>query len=441
MNARQANPGFSLGHATHYDWRMACELALAQVEPWFKQHQHLGGVDEQSNPDRRWIGWLYFTAAFASEAKSILEHVMERTGIRHWVGCCAESVLAGAAEYNDEAAMALMIGTLPSGSFEVFSGRRKATRPSAATTVPSASPTTAASASASASAAPTSTSASRSAAAAAADGKPQTRLLVHADPQLSDLSELLDELSLRHDEALCFGGVCSGLEGDLPQVADEVLFGGLSGLVLTQSAGIRSSFSQGCLAIGSRHQITVGERHLVRRIDDRPAMDVLLQELGISQDPKGLARGSSVLDAIPQQKLQGGLLVEIADPHRNNQHGYVRNLLGIDPSNGTIAIAGQAKAGWSLRFCTRDPQAARADLIASCTALRESIEEAGQKLLAVIYISCLARGQHLFGQAGLEGQWVQHYLQAPVMIGFQANGEIHQNQLHGYSAVTLAICD
>ncbi|NCW82608.1 MAG: hypothetical protein EBV68_12140, partial [Betaproteobacteria bacterium] len=113
----------------------------------------------------------------------------------------------------------------------------------------------------------------------------------------------------------------------------------------------------------------------------------------------------------------------------------------IDPSNGTIAIAGQAKAGWSLRFCTRDPQAARADLIASCTALRESIEEAGQKLLAVIYISCLARGQHLFGQAGLEGQWVQHYLQAPVMIGFQANGEIHQNQLHGYSAVTLAICD
>jgi small ligand-binding sensory domain FIST len=255
------------------------------------------------------------------------------------------------------------------------------------------------------------------------------------------LSELLDELSLRHDQALCFGGVCSGLEGDLPQVANEVLFGGLSGLVLTQAANIRSSFSQGCLAIGSKHQITGGERHLVRRIDDRPAMDVLLQELGISQDQKRLVRGSSVLDAIPQEKLQGGLLVEIADPQRSNQHGYVRNLLGIDPSNGTIAIAGQAKAGWSLRFCTREPQAARADLIASCTALRESIEEAGQKLLAVIYISCLARGQHLFGQAGLEGQWVQHYLQAPVMIGFQANGEIHQNQLHGYSSVILAICD
>ncbi|MFM7384949.1 MAG: hypothetical protein ACKO19_00920, partial [Betaproteobacteria bacterium] len=88
---------------------------------------------------------------------------------------------------------------------------------------------------------------------------------------------------------------------------------------------------------------------------------------------------------------------------RVNQSGQVRNLLGIDPSNGTIAISGQAKAGWSLRFCTR--------------------------------------GQQLFSQAGLEAQWVQHYLQAPVLIGFQANGEIHENQLHAYSAVMLAICD
>ena len=143
---------------------------------------------------------------------------------------------------------------------------------------------------------------------------------------------------------------------------------------------------------------------------------------------------------MPKEKLQGGLLVEIADPERLDQPGLVRNLLGIDPSNGSIAIAGQAEVGWSLRFCTRDPQTARDDLVASCTALRESIEEAGQKILALIYVSCLARGEHLFGRAGLEGQWVQHYLHAPLMIGFQANGEIHQNQLHGYSAVLLAIC-
>lgn len=412
---------------------MACELALAQVESWFKQHQHHACFDEQSGLDRSWIGWLYVTPAFATEAKAILDHVIERTAIRNWVGCCAESVLAGAAEYNDEAAIALMIGTLPSASFEVFSGRRKSVRRAASK--PARHPT----------AEDVSTVIPGAIHVAADDGpaasKPQALLLVHADPQLSELNELLDELSSRHDDAQCFGGVCSGLEGDLPQMANEVLLGGLSGLVFTAQAGIRSGFSQGCRAIGSRHQITRGERHLVRRIDDRPAMDVLLQELGIGQDQENRPAGSRVLEAIPQDKLQGGLLVEIADPQRSDQPGHVRNLLGIDPSNGTIAIAGQAKAGWSLRFCTRDPQAARADLIACCTALRESIEEAGQKLLAVIYISCLARGQHLFGQPGLEGQWVQHYLQAPVMIGFQANGEIHQNQLHGYSSVMLAICD
>lgn len=406
MKAGQTNPGFALGHATHYDWRMASELALAQVEPWFKQHEHKASLESQTVKERTWIGWIYFTTAFASDAEALLRHIIERTGIRNWVGCCAESVLAGPAEYLDEAAIALMIGTLASSSFEVFSGRRKSTK-----------------------------------AIEAANRKQATALLVHADPQLSDLSELLDELSERHESAMCAGGICSGLEGNLPQVANEVLYGGLSGLVLRQDAGIRRGFSQGCRAIGSRHEITRGERHLVRRIDDRPAMDVLLQDLGIHHDLEHRSDGRSVIAAIPKDKLQGGLLVEIKDPERVNQSGQVRNLLGIDPSNGTIAIAGQAKVGWSLRFCTRDPQAARADLIASCTALRESIEEVGQTLLAVVYISCLARGQHLFSQAGLEAQWVQHYLQAPILIGFQANGEIHENQLHAYSAVMLAICD
>jgi len=383
---------------------MACELALAQIEPWFKQHRHRAGLDQGPQGQMRWLAWLYFTPAFAHEAQTLLEHLIERTGIRAWTGCCAESVLAGAAEYCDEPAIALMIGSLPADSFEIFSGRRK------------------------------------SSAAFGASMQAST-LLVHADPQLNELVDLLEELSQRHRDALCHGGVCSGLEADLPQVANEVLFGGLSGVVFSEHAGVRSAFSQGCRAIGARHQITQAERHLVRKIDDRPAMDILFRELGLSEQADNPEHRRRAFEALPKESIQGGLLVEIADPSRPGQAGHVRNLLGIDPSNGTIAIAGQTAPGWHLRFCTRDPQTARADLIATCTALRESIEEAGQNILAAIYISCLARGEHLFGQAGIEGQWVQHFLGAPVMIGFQANGEIHQNQLHAYSSVVLAICE
>ncbi|NCX21933.1 MAG: hypothetical protein EBZ03_10895 [Betaproteobacteria bacterium] len=403
MKDGQINPGFALGHATHYDWRMACELALAQIEPWFQQHQHRAGLVQHQNAPLRWLAWLYFTPSFANEAEALLRHVIERTGITNWIGCCSECVLAGSAEYRHEPALALMVGAMPSDSFEVFSGRRPKVAPGV-------------------------------------NPSPASTIFVHADPQLSDLGELLDALSQRHEQAPCHGGICSGLDAELPQLANEVFHGGLSGVVFRQSAGVRQAFSQGCRPIGTRHHITKSDRHLVRHIDDRPAMDVLLQELGVAQESDHAGTRQKVLQSLPKEKLQGGLLVEIADPERLDQPGLVRNLLGIDPSNGSIAIAGQAEVGWSLRFCTRDPQTARDDLVASCTALRESIEEAGQKILALIYVSCLARGEHLFGRAGLEGQWVQHYLQAPLMIGFQANGEIHQNQLHGYSAVLLAIC-
>ena len=393
-----------LGHATHHDWRMAGELALAQIEPWFSQHKHHASLGDDEAQAMRWLAWLYFTPAFANEAQALLEHLIQRTGISTWTGCCAETVLANAAEYCDEPALAMLIGSLPATSFEIFSGKRKS----------SPHPSTA--------------SGSRT-------------LLVHADPQISELTDLLEELSQRHQKADCHGGVCSGLDADLPQVANEVLFGGLSGIVFSEQAGIRSAFSQGCRAIGTKHQITHAQRHLVRKIDDRPAMDILFRELGLSEQTDSPERRRKAFEALPKESIQGGLLVEINDPSRPDQVGQVRNLLGIDPSDGTIAIAGHTAPGWHLRFCTRDPQTARADLIASCTALRESIEEAGQRLLAVVYISCLARGEHLFGEAGLEGQWVQHYLKAPVMIGFQANGEIHQNQLHAYSGVMLAICD
>jgi len=73
-----------------------------------------------------------------------------------------------------------------------------------------------------------------------------------------------------------------------------------------------------------------------------------------------------------------------------------------------------------------------------CTQTREFVEERGERLRGAVYVSCLARGEHLFGRSGIETEWVQHYLGAPALVGFHANGEIHANRLHAYSAVLMA---
>jgi len=433
MTDRDSSP-FLAGHATHHDWRMACELALAQFEgrgPGKDQgtgkdqrlqqgqdpgkDQRLGrgpGSDQRPGTGETpplpegaddWLGWVYMTTPMAAHAGALLNHLIQRTGIRNWTGCCSDRVLAGSAEYANEPAIALMLGRLPPRSFRLFSGRRSE---------------------------------------AAATGEKGSRWLqVHADPQLADLDELLDDLARRHGARNCFGGITSGFESAIPQVAGELLEGGLSGVVFSDNVGAHLGFTQGCAPIGTGHRVTRSDRHLIREIDDRPALDVLLDELGMPSGVRRPRNGRDIMASMPKERLRGGLLVELGEPPAAPGEvatAWVRNLLGIDTVDGCIAIAGQATEGAALRFCTRDAGSARADLIRMCTQIRESVEERGERLRGAVYVSCLARGEHLFGRSGIETEWVQHYLGAPALVGFHANGEIHANRLHAYSAVLMA---
>lgn len=399
MPERSALP-FRAGHATHHDWRMACELALAQIEG---QSRGQALRDPEGEAVEALLGWVYMTPPLAEHAAAVLKHLMQRTGIRNWTGCCSDRVLAGSAEYAEEPAVALMVGELPVGSFKLFSGRRTE---------------------------------------AAAKGSATAQWLqVHADPQVADLDELLADLAHRHGARACYGGITSGLESSIPQVAGELLEGGLSGVVFSGNAGAHLGFTQGCAPIGAAHRITRSDRHLIRAIDDRPALDVLLDELGIPSNEGRPRSGREIMASLPKDRLRGGLLVELghtATLPGEQIPGRVRNLLGIDTVDGCIAIAGQADEGASLRFCTRDAGSAKADVIRMCTQIRESVEERGEVLRGAVYVSCLARGEHLFGRAGIETEWVQHYLGVSALVGFHANGEIHASRLHAYSAVLMA---
>ncbi|MEY4862640.1 MAG: hypothetical protein RLZ51_735, partial [Pseudomonadota bacterium] len=87
---------FLYGHATHPDWRMATELALAQIEG--RQGQagwSAGGT----------LGLVYFTSALAPHAEDILALLKTRCRIDDWVGTCGQSIIANGAEYDSEPAI------------------------------------------------------------------------------------------------------------------------------------------------------------------------------------------------------------------------------------------------------------------------------------------------------------------------------------------------
>ena len=79
--------------------------------------------------------------------------------------------------------------------------------------------------------------------------------------------------------------------------------------------------------------------------------------------------------------------------------------------------------------------AARQDLIRMTTELREEIESEGHTIRGGIYVSCVARGEALFGDAGLEMDLIKANLGEFPLVGFYANGEIARDTLYGYTGV------
>ncbi len=391
---------FRHGHATHPDWRMAAELALAQVEgragqPGWSQAGHLGLV--------------YLTPALAPHASELLELLKRRTGVAHWAGTCGQAIVATGVEYDDEPAIALMLCDLPDDGFQVFSGSRPP--PAAGARTPGG--------------------------AVAA----QTAL-VHADPGTPDLAELVEDMAVKVASGRLFGGIASGRVEPLPQVADRVVAGGLSGVVFSSDVDLRTRVTQGCAPIAGEHVISACSSNLIRTLDGRPALDVLLADLGVAEEARASRDGATLMRAMPADRVRAGLFVGLAGgdaPSRGPRPGFgdylVRNLVGIDPHNRLVAVAALPQEGDRAVFCTRDARAARADLVRSCTELRDELETDGLSIRGGVYVSCVARGRALFGAPSAEVGLLQSQLGEFPLVGFFANGEIANHRLYGHTGV------
>jgi len=379
---------------------MATELALAQIEG--------RGSDPEWSRDET-LGFVYLTAGLATQVDAILALLKQRTGIADWVGTCGQSIVATGVEYEDEPAIALMLADLPTGSFQVFSGARPAPMPGARN----------------------------------AQGDVTAHAaLVHAEPATPDLAELIGDMAGKLAGGPMFGGLASGEVEPLPQVAAGVFSGGLSGVVFSSGVDLRMRVTQGCTPLAAEHEISSCQSNLIRTLDGQPALDTLLSDLGVDESIRSSRDGQTLLDALPAKRVRSGILVGLADgetPRQGPRPGFgdylVRNLVGIDPHNRLVAIAALPRQGDRLVFCTRDAQAARADLLRICTELRDELETDGLSIRGGVYVSCLARGRALFGSAGAEVGLLQSQLGDFPLVGFFANGEIARSQLYGYTGV------
>lgn len=380
---------FITGHATHPDWRMATELALAQLGPTRKPRMHPV------------LGLVYASAGFAAHFLDIREMLERRLPQVHWSGACAPGVCADDAEYLDEPAVVILLGQLPAGSVQAFGAAWDDSRSSAERLAEAGS-----------------------------------SLLLHADPATHDLAERIARLGDQVAPGLVVGGIVEST------LTAEMLGGaeyGLSGICLSPEVRMLSRITHGCVAVGKERRVTDCIGQAIISLDGRPALEVMAQDLGIELDDRELREPRRVLRRLRETPAAQGLLVGLSEGSRPRRAGFgghrMSELLGIDPQSQALAIAAHPEVGQQAVFCRRDAQAARTDLIRVCTELREEIEASGLKPLAAHYVSCVARGRRMFGASGAELGLVRHNLGELPLAGFFAQGEIGAARLHSYTAV------
>lgn len=407
---------FFHAHATHPDWRMALALTAAQIDSQRAQ----AGVDASPT-----LGWIYFTEAYVGEARALMADLRLRWPGAQWVGGSGAGVLATGVEYRDEPALAVMVADLDPSLFRVFSGQRPLS------------------------------------------GFPAGTMQVHADLQAPDLPELLQELAGRTRSGGLFGGV---VHGRMPgvQIADEVLDGGVSGLALHPSLAVITRLTQGCQAIGPVRRVTRFERNQVLSLDGQPALDCLLDDLGLNPGSLGAAvprLGTTLAGLVAPDAALAERAGEALDPAVQ-----VRRLVGVSPSRGGVALAedldewsGDSRGGQvpavRLAFCRRDAASAWRDLVRVCSEVRDELlpeEEAWAlsrgatpvgldedparawvraRVAGAVYVSSVGRGGEYFGGPLAELQTVRQALGDVPLVGLFAAGEIAGDRLHSFAGV------
>ena len=360
---------FRYAHAAGEDWREIVQTCLRQ----------LGGPPAT-------LGFVYLTDLLAPFADDITALLRERTGVQHWVGSTGIGICATGREYFDQPAMAVMLADFALGSFQVFSGLRTP------------------------------------------DDLKMRKLncgeraanfaIVHADPANSSVPELIAGLAGKVESGFVVGGLSSSRAENL-QIAEKTHEGGLSGVLLSDEITVATRLTQGCSPVGPVHSITDAQRNIVLKLDGRPALDVLKEDVGekLTRDAQRL--GATVFVGLPVAGSDTGDYL-------------VRNLVGIDGARGLVAIGDHAEEGAELMFCRRDNSSAVDDLRGMIDSIKEGLYT---KPRGALYFSCLGRGANLFGPDSEELKIIEAGLGDLPLVGFFCNGEISHNRLYGYTGV------
>jgi small ligand-binding sensory domain FIST len=331
------------------------------------------------------VAFLYVSDHFTGEAERIRQKILKKTAVTFLTGTIGMGICCTRMEFMDEPAVVLLLLTLPDFHIQEFAFEGDLT------SIPLDT------------------------------GAPWSVGLIHSDPTHG--------ISLQGPERpfsdlYMLGGLTSSRLPGLQFHTEGTMVGGTTGLILSQEVPIHTSLTQGCDPIGPRHTVTECVQNLLFKLDDRPALEVYLEEAQNSLGPD-LAHAAR------------HVFVGIDIPQRDTDDYLVRHIIGVNPDESIVAIAHEVAVGDTILFTRRDRESAEQDLDRMLHRLKDRID---QPIRAGLYFSCIARGENMFKESGFELNKISDVLGDFPLIGFFGNGEISHQNVYGYTGVLTLFC-
>ncbi len=275
----------------------------------------------------------------------------------------------------------------------------------------------------------------------------EPQFIILADPFSSKINDFLQGLDYAYPGAPKVGGLAGGdgTRGTALFCNYELYREGTVGVALSGNIVLETIVAQGCRPIGRPYRVTEGERNILLKIAEQTddsgfetterspleALRELVQTL--SEEDRELAQHSLFVGLVSDEFK---LLLEPGD-------FLIRNLLGVDPKVGAIAIGDRVRLGQRIQFHLRDARTSAEDLEMLLERYQRAIEGRGTSSAGALIFSCLGRGEGLYGEPNFDSRLFGRYLNNIPLSGFFCNGEIGpvggNTFLHGYTSV-FGIC-
>ena len=348
------------------------------------------------------LAFLFFSADHVSHAEEVARQLADQLGTDCVIGCSAESIAGVNAEIEMEPAMSLWLARLPGTTVQPlrlefaqshdepgFVGWPDALR----------------------------------------ERWPSGTLIILGDPFSFPADLLLEQLNDQQPGAQIVGGMASAAQepgGNRLIQGRASHTDGAIGVWIHGEVQVRTVVSQGCRPIGEHFVITKAERNVIHQLGGLPAYK-RLEEVYVT------------LPTSEQRMLQRGLHVgrvvsEYQDYFEQGDF-LVRNVVGVDPEEGHIAIGDYVRVGQTVQFHIRDAESADGELQQLLSA---AVKNQSAATSAALLFTCNGRGTRLFSEPHHDAGAIHRAFGSIPLAGFFAAGEVGpvggRNFLHGFTA-------